>query len=54
MLLLLLRMGFCQEQAVIPQPNGTNVHIATCAVVEPRDLTEEETRKLTEKPPLSG
>lgn len=37
LLAVLLRLGVCQEQIVIPQTGGTNVHIVTCAVVEPAD-----------------
>ena len=52
--MMLVRLGFCQDQMVIPQPNGTNVHIATCAVIEPRDMTDDEMRQRSEKPPVNG
>ena len=42
LLMLLLKSGVCQDQLIVPEPSGTNVHIVTCSFVEPRDLTPEE------------
>ena len=49
LLMMLLKAGFCQEQAFIPQASGTNVHVMVCSFVEPRDMTEEEKKKAAER-----